>query len=236
MKVELKNIPAHVLDDWQELVDILARLADIPAALIMRITAADLEVFLSSKTEGNPYHPGDKEKLLGSSLYCETVIKTQEKLHVPDSLEDEHWRDNPDVKLDMISYLGFPICHPDGSPFGTICILDNKKNEYSKWIEMLMLKFLKLIESQLEMIHVNQQLGEENKRAVDYLMEIQAFRGIVPICAHCKSIRDEQDQWHPIERFLIKHPVADFSHGICPECMKKLYPEVARKHAPTTNM
>ena len=75
---------------------------------------------------------------------------------------------------------------------------------------------------------MNQVLGDKNKRLTDYLMELQALRGIVPICANCKSIRDAQDNWHPIEHYLIKHPEANFSHGICPKCAKKLYPEFGK--------
>jgi GAF domain-containing protein len=220
------EIPESVLADWQEIVDVLSRIVGVPAALIMRRTSLDIEVFVSSQSEGNPYQVGDKEELMGSGLYCEEVIKTQSKLLVPDSLSDENWKNNPDVKLNMISYLGFPIRLPDGSPFGTVCVLDNQRNEYSEWIEKLMQQFLKLIESHLELVYMNQRLGAQNERLSDYLMELQALRGLVPICASCKSIRDNQDQWRPIEHYLIKHPVADFSHGICPECAKKLYPDL----------
>ena len=227
IKKEIKiELPKDILEDWQEIASILADMIGIPSALIMRFNAPHIEVFVSSKSKGNPYHPGDKEILYGSGLYCERVIKTKEKLLVPNALADANWKNNPDVKLNMISYLGFPILLPNKKPFGTICVLDNKPNEYSKTIEKLMLKFRSLIESHLEMIYVNQVLGEKEKRLNDYLMELQAFRGIVPICANCKSIRDGQGKWHPIEQYLIKHPEADFSHSICPNCKKKLYPDI----------
>lgn len=222
------EVPPDILENWQEIVNILAEMIGIPAALIMRFTDPDIEVFVSSNSEGNPYHPGDKETLYGSGLYCETVIKTQDKLLVPDALKDSNWENNPDVKLNMISYLGFPILLPDKKPFGTICILDNKRNEYSKITENFMLKFRSLIESHLEMIFMNQFLGEKNKRLIDYLMELQALRGLVPICANCKSIRDKENNWHPIEYYLIQHPEAQFSHGICPKCAKKLYPDFTK--------
>lgn len=218
-------VPKDILGQWQDIVNILAEIVDIPAALIMRVRDSDIEVFVSSKSEGNPYRPGDKEHLWGSGLYCETVIKTQEKLLVPDAMADEKWKNNPDIKLNMVSYLGFPLRAPNQKPFGTICVLDSNRNEYSKTIERLMMKFRDLIESHLELSYMNQLLGDKNKKLSDYLMEIQALRGIVPICSNCKSIRDEQDNWHPIEDYLIRQPQADFSHGICPKCMKKLYPE-----------
>ena len=222
VKVE---VPKDILDNWQEIIDILAETIGIPAGLIMRLNDPDIEVFVSSRSEDNPYHPGDKENLWGSGLYCETVIKTQDKLLVPNALADINWKENPDVKLNMISYLGFPIFLPNGKPFGTICVLDNKENAYSDNFEKLILKFRNLIQSDLEIIYMNQVLGDKNKRLTDYLMELQALRGLVPICANCKSIRDDQGNWQPIEHYLIRHPEAEFSHGICPKCKKKLYPE-----------
>jgi GAF domain-containing protein len=219
------EIPTDILGNWQEIANILAELIKIPAALIMRFTDPKIEVFVSSNSEGNPYHPGDKETLFGSGLYCETVIKTKNKLHIPDALADAKWKNNPDVKLNMISYLGFPIQWPHNEPFGTICVLDNKPNEYSKTTEKLMMQFRGLIESHLEIIYINKILGDKNKRLTDYLMELQALRGLVSICGNCKSIRDDKNNWRPIEEYLIQHPVADFSHGICPKCMKKHYPE-----------
>ncbi len=107
--------------------------------------------------------------MIGSGLYCERVIETRDKLQVPDALADENWKHNPDIKLNMISYLGFPILLPDNTPFGTICVLDNKANEFSEMIEQLMLKFRSQIESHLELIYMNIVLGDKNKRLKDYL-------------------------------------------------------------------
>lgn len=219
------EIPADILKNWQEIVDLLAEIIQIPAALIMRFTDPDIEVFVSNRGKDNPYHPGDKEILFGSGLYCETVIKTQGRLLIPNALADESWKNNPDVRLNMISYLGFPIFFPDKTPFGIICVLDNHTNEYSKTVEKLMQKFRGLIESHLEMIYINHMLGDKNKRLIDYSKEIQALRGLVTICANCKNIRDEQNNWHPVEHYLSRKTQVDFSHGICPECMKKFYPE-----------
>jgi len=217
------EIPEATQKTWQEIVDLMAEIIGIPAGLIMRLEGPTIEVLVSSKTEGNPYHPGDKEHFERSGLYCETVIKTQDRLLVPNALADAKWRNNPDVKLRMISYLGFPILLPNGRPFGTICVLDNKENAYSERFEELIVKFRNLVQSDLEIIYMNQVLGDKNRRLTDYLTELQALRGIVPICAHCKSIRDVQGAWHPVEHYLLRHPEADFTHGICPACMKKHY-------------
>jgi GAF domain-containing protein len=66
---------------------------------------------------------------LNPGLYCETVMKTRQPLLVPNAVRDEQWQPSPDIKLEMISYLGVPIVCPDGEVFGTICVLDKKPNE-----------------------------------------------------------------------------------------------------------
>lgn len=60
----------------------------------------------------------------------------------------------------------------------------------------------------------------------DALEKIKTLRGLIPICAACKNIRDDQGFWHHVEEYISKHSEVKFSHGVCPDCMKKLYPEV----------
>lgn len=57
---------------------------------------------------------------------------------------------------------------------------------------------------------------------------IKTLHGIIPICASCKKIRDDQGSWNQLETYISEHTEADFSHGICPDCARKLYPEVPR--------
>jgi DNA-binding response OmpR family regulator len=57
------------------------------------------------------------------------------------------------------------------------------------------------------------------------LREIKTLRGFLPICASCKKIRDDKGYWNQIEAYISKHSDAKFTHGICPECFKKLYPD-----------
>lgn len=63
---------------------------------------------------------------------------------------------------------------------------------------------------------------EELGRALD---QIKTLRGIVPICAHCKKIRNDVGYWQQVEMYVREHTEAEFSHGICPECAKKYYPD-----------
>jgi len=56
------------------------------------------------------------------------------------------------------------------------------------------------------------------------LAELRTLQGIIPICSSCKKIRDDQGAWHQIEVYVRNHTNADFSHGLCPECIQKMYP------------
>lgn len=58
------------------------------------------------------------------------------------------------------------------------------------------------------------------------LNEVKTLRGILPICASCKKIRDDQGYWNQIESYIREHSEAEFTHGICPECIQKLYPKM----------
>jgi PAS domain S-box-containing protein len=61
------------------------------------------------------------------------------------------------------------------------------------------------------------------------LAEVKTLSGLLPICSSCKKIRDDKGYWNQIEGYIHEHSDATFSHGICPDCTKKLYPEYYKK-------
>ncbi len=68
-------------------------------------------------------------------------------------------------------------------------------------------------------------LQEEKNKLQQALDEIKILRGIIPICSHCKQIRDDEGSWNQMEAYIHAHSEAVFSHGICPRCMQAHYPE-----------
>jgi hypothetical protein len=60
----------------------------------------------------------------------------------------------------------------------------------------------------------------------DALDEIKILKGILPICSSCKKIRNDEGCWQHVEEYIMEHSAADFTHGICEDCVKKLYPEL----------
>ena len=78
----------------------------------------------------------------------------------------------------------------------------------------------------LEMQNAMADKVQELQKALN---EVRTLRGIIPICASCKKIRDDKGYWNQVEAYVRDHSEAEFSHGICPECMKELYPEFMRE-------
>jgi hypothetical protein len=70
---------------------------------------------------------------------------------------------------------------------------------------------------------VKEALIEKLEKALN---EIKKLKGILPICSSCKMIRDDKGYWNQIESYIRDHSEAEFSHGICPDCAKKLYPDL----------
>lgn len=136
---------------WQEISDLLAELFQAKAALVMKanLTANEIEVFVKSKNPDNPYLKGHKDTLFDSGLYCEYVLKNEDKLHVSNALREDIWKDNPDMELGMISYVGYPIKSPDGGLFGTLCVLDTQEIAVTEKQDMLLRKFRDHIELDL---------------------------------------------------------------------------------------
>jgi len=64
----------------------------------------------------------------------------------------------------------------------------------------------------------------------DALNEVNTLSGLLPICASCKKIRDDNGYWNQIESYIRDRSEAEFSHSICPECSKKLYPEISKEN------
>ena len=70
------------------------------------------------------------------------------------------------------------------------------------------------------------ELRRSNEELQRALREVKVLRGLIPICASCKNIRNDGGFWQQLEEYIGEHSEAEFSHGLCQPCLKKLYPGV----------
>lgn len=165
------EIPDATIANWQRIVDLIARVAEVPAGLIMRTTAPRHAVVVSSVSEGNPYEPGQGFRL-HAKLYCQGVFDRDGELVVEDAEAEPRWCDNEDLAFGMRFYIGFPLKWPDGTIFGTICVLDRARNERALLFREGLREFARVIEADLGLlteIALRRHLESELQETLDEL-------------------------------------------------------------------
>lgn len=131
----------------------------------------------------------------------------------------KRWGNLPKIRL------GVPLRIMD-DVIGVVAVQSyNDRTHYSE-------KDIGIMESVSEHIAVaieRRQLEDEKKKYIDELKaaltKIKTLKGLIPICASCKKIRNDKGFWDDVESYVMKHADVTFSHGICPDCMNKLYPD-----------
>ncbi len=76
------------------------------------------------------------------------------------------------------------------------------------------------------MVEMKEKLAKQVQELRTALEHIKTLQGIIPICSFCKKIRDDQGYWSQVEAYLSRHSDARFSHGFCPDCISRHYPEI----------
>lgn len=201
--VPTHEIPQQTLQNWQRIVDLIARLADVPASLVMRTQAQRHSVFVSNRTHDHPYEVG-LAFTLNEKLYCHGVLEGGE-LTVEDAACDPHWADNDDMEHGMSFYIGFPLRWPDGEVFGTICMLDTRRNERALLFREGLQEFARVIEADLKLlveVHARIELEEELQAMLGRLEGLVAERtseleeantALRVLLANVERARDEYD-------------------------------------------
>jgi len=95
-------------------------------------------------------------------------------------------------------------------------------NQYSD-IENIQVNEIEILNNSYNNLH--DSLNQKNEKLQKALDEIKTLKGIVPICAHCKKIRDDKGYWNLLESYIENHSEAEFSHGMCPDCIEEFYGE-----------
>ncbi|MBD3255565.1 MAG: hypothetical protein GF383_10760 [Candidatus Lokiarchaeota archaeon] len=161
--VEHFKVPESIIEKWQRLIDALARLLNVPTALIMKIELPYLRALISSNTKGNAIPSNYKEEIYGK--YCEETIQSKKLHEVPNALKDPNYKNKPGLESNkLIFYLGFPLEWPTGDVFGTICILDKKERYLSQEQKDVMREMKVSVDAHLELIYKNELLKKAQQK------------------------------------------------------------------------
>ncbi len=152
--------------------------------------------------------------------FCAHTILQHKPLVIRDAKKDERFAKNALVKGEphIRFYAGFPLFNPEGLALGTLCVIDRKPRQLSAEQERAMQALVRQVTALLELRRVSVHLA-------DALNHIKTLQGLLPICAWCKRIRDDEGYWDQVEAYLHKYTGVDFTHSICPECLEKARPK-----------
>ncbi|MBM9515185.1 GAF domain-containing protein [Desulfogranum marinum] len=148
-----------------------------------------------------------------------------------ENLEGTKWEElDSNVKTYGIkSYIGFPVIL-ENKVVGSLCVVDLKKRNYSQIEKDILAAFSKAVVLEEErklaqdrLTLSNKELLQKNQEIKQAFSKVKTLSGLLPICAACKKIRDDEGYWNQIEAYLSKHTDTKFSHGLCEECAEKLY-------------
>ena len=153
--------------------------------------------------------------------FCAHAILDTVPLVVTDATTDSRFADNPYVVDDpsIRFYAGAPLTTPDGHALVTLCVLDRVPRELTPDQLAALQALARQATALLEWRRTMAQLAEA-------LTSVRTLEGLIPICSGCKSMRDDGGYWQRVEAYLAERSGATFSHGLCPNCVTTLYPDV----------
>lgn len=147
-----------IISAWQRLVNLMAELCGTPAGFIVQADDAEFKVVIANEKPENPYAAGSTISA-NVNIFCRKVVELDSPLYEGKATENKAWADNPEVTDDGFNtYLGYPLHWPDGSVFGTICVMDLEKSEYDERYHTLLNHFRDMAEKELELCDKNLQL------------------------------------------------------------------------------
>jgi len=154
-------------------------------------------------------------------------------------LGDNDLKQTEEIKLScnhQSGVNGFLHCRAIEIESGYLLFCERLLLTESRAIEQIGIINNELINLQRETMKKNLLLEKLRRELNERITEIEAtlarvkqLEGIIPICAYCKKIRDNQDDWHGLEKYISEHSEAQFSHGICPACFEREMKEIKKK-------
>jgi GAF domain-containing protein len=206
----LDTAPETVFDD---IALIASTLCDTPIAL-MTLVDRERQWFKARVGQENLETNRDY-------AFCAYTILGDDVLVVEDAAADQRFVDNPLVTSEphIRFYVGAPLIDSKGHALGSLCAIDRQPRKINEQQKRSLAALARSIVTHLELRRVSAELASA-------LSDLKTIRGLLPICVHCKGIRNDEGYWNSVEDYIAAHSEMDLTHGICPACLKARQPKV----------
>jgi len=215
----------HILDtgteqSYDDITTLAAHICEVPIAMISLVD--EVRQWFKSKVGL------EQQQTSRDVAFCAHAILQNEPFIVGDATKDRRFADNALVTGEpyIRFYIGIPLINPEGLALGTLCVVDHQPRQLSAAQQEALQALSRQVMALLELRRVSARLAE----ALD---NVKTLQGLLPICAWCKRIRDDKGYWDQVEAYFHKYTGADFTHGICPQCLEKAHAEWEHKRSAT---
>ena len=156
----------------------------------------------------------DAQETPREHAFCAHAIHGDQVMVVEDASQDARFADNPLVTgaPNIRFYAGAPLITRDGHALGTLCVIGDEPRTISAQETRVLEALAQQAMTLLEYRRVSRDLSEA-------LSQVKVLSGLIPICAWCKQVRDDDGYWHEVDRYIATQTGADITHGICPQCL-----------------
>lgn len=187
------------------LTQLAADLLGLPIALVSLVDA-DRQWFKSRVGLGATQTPREH-------AFCAHAIHGTDVFVVNDATEDPRFADNPLVTGDpnIRFYAGAPLVTREGHALGTLCVIGDAPRDCSGKEARILEALARQVMTLLEYRKVSSDLAAA-------VSKVAVLSGLVPVCAWCKQVRDDDGFWHDVDRYIATQTEAEVTHSICPKC------------------
>lgn len=201
---------------YDDIVKLTAHIFDAPIAAILQVDNGRQHLKSAIGVRGAGLFS------LHTESFCHETMQQHEILTVEDVAVDERFWQNPLVTSgpQIRFFIGAPLAAPDGKGLGALCVMDTKPRRGSHREKEMLRSLARLVMTTMELRRVSDALADE-------VVKVKNLTGLLPICSGCKNVRNDSGYWQRVESYVQENSAAEFTHGMCPCCAQKYFPEVS---------